>query len=132
MNMGTGMISTYIKEIDNLDNVTIMTSVSGKSLIQDESGAIVGVKAEDKYGNECTIDAAKGVVLATGGFSANGEMVQQYNTSGKWDDLSKVMTTNRFSCSQGDGITMAVEVGASSPTWSRSSCSTWAPPRTAP
>ena len=113
MNMGTGMISTYIKEIDNLDNVTIMTSVSGKSLIQDESGAIVGVKAEDKYGNECTIDAAKGVVLATGGFSANGEMVQQYNTSGKWDDLSKVMTTNRFSCSQGDGITMAVEVGAS-------------------
>ncbi len=48
MNMGTGMISTYIKEIDNLDNVTIMTSVSGKSLIQDESGAIVGVKAEEQ------------------------------------------------------------------------------------
>ena len=113
MNMGTGMISTYIEQVDAAGNITIVTSVSGKSLIQDESGAVVGVKAEDKYGNECTYTANKGVVLATGGFSANGEMVQQYNTSGKWDDLSKVMTTNRYGCSQGDGITMATEVGAS-------------------
>jgi len=40
-------------------------------------------------------------------------MVQKYNTSGKWQDLSKVATTNRFSCSQGDGIEMAVAAGAS-------------------
>ncbi len=31
-----------------------------------------------------------GVVLSTGGFSANAEMVQEYNTSGKWDDLSNL------------------------------------------
>lgn len=113
MNMGSGMISTYIENVEASDKITIMTSVSGKSLIQDENGAVVGVVAEDKFGNECTLNASKGVVLATGGFSANGAMVQQYNTSGKWDDLSKVMTTNRYSCSQGDGITMAVGVGAS-------------------
>ena len=113
MNMGTGMISTYVATIENSDNIEIMTSVSGTHLIQDDSGAITGVIAEDKFGNECTLTANMGVVLATGGFSANGEMVQEYNTSGKWGDLSQVMTTNRFSCSQGDGITMAVEIGAS-------------------
>lgn len=113
MNMGSGMISTYIENVEASSQITIMTSVSGKSLIQDASGAVVGVIAEDKYGNECTLNATKGVVLATGGFSANGAMVQQYNTSGKWNDLSSVMTTNRYSCSQGDGITMAVEAGAS-------------------
>lgn len=46
-------------------------------------------------------------------FAANSKMVQEYNISGKWDDLSKVATTNRYSCSQGDGITMATGVGAS-------------------
>lgn len=113
MNMGTGMISTYVQNIEASDKITIMTNVSGKELIQDGSGKVTGVIAEDKYGNQCTLNANMGVVLATGGFSANGKMVQQYNTSGKWDDLSKVMTTNRYSSSQGDGISMAVEAGAS-------------------
>lgn len=113
MNMGTGMISTYVQNIEASDKITIMTNVSGKELIQDDTGKVTGVIAEDKYGNQCTLNANMGVVLATGGFSANGKMVQQYNTSGKWDDLSKVMTTNRYSSSQGDGISMAVEAGAS-------------------
>ena len=113
MNMGTGMISTYVENIDKLGNIKVLTEVSGKALVKDDAGAVVGVVAEDVHGNEATLHANKGVVLATGGFSANGKMVQEYNTSGKWDDLSKVMTTNRYSCSQGDGITMAVEAGAS-------------------
>ena len=41
-------------------------------------------------------------------------MIAQYNTSDKWaaTDLTKVKTTNRYSCSQGDGINMAIEAGA--------------------
>ena len=40
-------------------------------------------------------------------------MVQEYNTTKKWPDLSETGTTNRFSASQGDGITMAKDAGAS-------------------
>ena len=40
-------------------------------------------------------------------------MIEEYNTSGKWDDLSKTPTTNRTTSSQGDGIVMAKEIGAS-------------------
>lgn len=112
MQMGTGFLSTYVKNVDKDENVTVLTSCTGKELVTDESGAVTGVVCEDKAGNKFTV-TAKSVILATGGFAANSRMVQEYNTSGKWDDLSKVATTNRFSCSQGDGITMAKAVGAS-------------------
>ena len=46
-----------------------------------------------------------GVVMATGGYSANAKMIQANNTSGKWGDLSSLPTTNRHASSQGDGIT---------------------------
>ena len=111
MQMGTGFLSTYVKNVDKDENVTVLTSCTGKELVTDESGAVTGVVCEDKAGNKFTV-TAKSVILATGGFAANSRMVQEYNTSGKWDDLSKVATTNRFSCSQGDGITMAKAVGA--------------------
>ncbi|MDY2862413.1 MAG: FAD-dependent oxidoreductase, partial [Oscillospiraceae bacterium] len=111
MQMGTGFLSTYVKNVDKDENVTVLTSCTGKELVTDESGAVTGVVCEDKAGNKFTV-TAKSVILATGGFAANSRMVQKYNTSGKWDDLSKVATTNRFSCSQGDGITMAKAVGA--------------------
>ncbi|MDD3410125.1 MAG: FAD-dependent oxidoreductase [Eubacteriales bacterium] len=115
MQMGTGFISTYVDCIAGLENVDVMTSTTGKTLITDETGKVTGVTAEDVNGNAYTFTANKGVVLATGGFAANSSMIAEYNTSDKWaaTDLSKVKTTNRFSCSQGDGITMALDAGAS-------------------
>ncbi len=113
MPMGTGFISTYVQKAAANDKIKILTSTTGKALLQDASGKIIGVTVEDKSGNQATFSASKGVILATGGFSANSKLVQQYNTSVKWEDLSSVPTTNRFSCSQGDGITMATAVGAS-------------------
>ena len=113
MPMGTGFISTYVQKAVANGKIKIYTSTTGKALLQDASGKITGVTVEDKSGNQATLSASKGVVLATGGFAANSKLVQQYNTSGKWEDLSSVPTTNRFSCSQGDGITMATAIGAS-------------------
>lgn len=110
--MGTGFISTYVENIANDSNIELITSTKATALVQDDAGKIVGVKAEDVNGNTYTLNATKGVVLATGGFAANSKMITEHNTSGKWNDLSKVPTTNRFGCSQGDGILMAQEIGA--------------------
>ena len=114
MNMGTGFISTYVNTLKAMDGVDIMTSTTGNELVVDANGAVTGVKAKDVDGNEYTFTATKGVILATGGFAANGKMISEYNTSDKWaaTDLSKVKTTNRYACSQGDGITMALAAGA--------------------
>lgn len=113
MQMGTGFISTYVDYIEANDDITVLTESTATALVQDENGKVNAVVCTDRDGNEFTVSANMGVVLATGGFAANSEMVQEYNTSGKWNDLSEVQTTNRFSCSQGDGITMALGVGAS-------------------
>ena len=114
MPMGTGFFSTYVAEMERLaDKITLYEEVTAKELIMDGDKA-VGVKAVDnRTGEEITLNASQGVIIATGGFSANGKLVQEYNTTGKWPDLSKIATTNRFSCSQGDGIIMARDAGAS-------------------
>ena len=69
-----------------------------------ENGQAVGVMAEDAE-HIYTIHA-KAVVLATGGFGANFELMSSYDPS-----LANAVTTNH-SGAQGDGIMMAQAVGA--------------------
>ncbi len=109
MDMGTGFISTYVENIQGSDNVDVLVETEATELIQDDSGRVVGVKCVDQFDNEFTVSANQGVIITTGGFGANSEMVQNFNTAGKWEDLSEVPTTNRSSTS-GDGITMVQEL----------------------
>ena len=114
MAMGTGMISTYATAlVDLADKITLCNEATATDLVV-EDGRVVGVVATDNHnGNSFTISCADGAVISTGGFSANAKMVQDNNDTGKWPDLSNTSTTNRFSCSQGDGITMASAAGCS-------------------
>ena len=111
--MGTGFISVYSQKLEDLsDKINVLVETTADEIIV-EDGKAVGAKVIDNHSEkEYNIKAKDGVILATGGFAANAEMVEEYNTSGKWDDLSEVSTTNRFSSSQGDGIVMADEAGA--------------------
>ena len=107
--MGTGYIKVFMETV-GAENV--LTNTKGESLIMDETGRVVGVNATNPDGSALKINASKGVVIATGGFSANVEMREQYNTSGKWPVLGEnIMTTNAAGIT-GDGIKMAAEVGA--------------------
>ena len=77
-----------------------------KKLIK-EDGAVVGVIAVDAQGEE--IEArAPSVIIATGGFGANPEMIKEYC------DFEYGKTINNFAVPGmvGDGLKMAWEVGA--------------------
>ena len=91
------------------DNV--MTRTTAKELIVD-NGKVVGVKAVQYDGTEVTAYATKGVVLATGGYAANIDLVLRDNAY--WDSayLTKSTKTTNRSSQQGDGIVMAQAVGA--------------------
>lgn len=90
----------------------ILLRTSAESLIE-KDGRIVGVKAKMYDGTEVTANASKGVVIATGGYAANIEMVVETNDYWSSDKITKdTKTTNRNSL-MGDGIRMAQEVGAS-------------------
>lgn len=73
--------------------------------IRMENGAAVGVNAVTAGGGNVIVNA-KSVILTTGGFGANLDMVAELNPS-----LKGFMTTNAAGL-QGQGIEMAVAVGA--------------------
>ncbi len=107
---GIGFIKALTNTLEDRD-CNIMLDTAAKHIVVDDEGNVTSVEAEDKDGNTYTIHANNGVVLATGGFAGNLEMVQKYNTSGKWPDLTTRKSTNLPGMT-GDGITMATEIGA--------------------
>lgn len=87
----------------------ILTEVSGKELIVTD-GAVTGVIAEGADGSTYRITANKGVILATGGFAANPEMCQSYNTL--YPAIPAGTATTNSLAATGDGITMALSADA--------------------
>ncbi len=91
--------------------VQIYTETRGTELLVDENGKVAGAKAEQTDGTKITIHTTKGVVLATGGYSANAAMVKQYDKYwGK--DLSDTTLSTNLGTNEGDGIIMAEAIGA--------------------
>ena len=109
--LGTGFIKAYFKALDGNEKVEILTETTAEDLIL-EDGKITGVKAKNYDGSDLTLKANKGVIVATGGFSKNIEMVLEYNTSGKWKNLDDKTVSTNLDSIQGDGIKMAKEAGA--------------------
>ena len=85
--------------------VEFIMNTTANEILTDANGAAVGVAATDKNGAAVTVNA-KAVILATGGFGANLDMVVEYKP-----DLAGFMTTNAPGA-QGQGIDMAVAIGA--------------------
>lgn len=91
--------------------VTIYTETAAVALTTDDSGKVIGAEAKKADGTKITVNASKGVILASGGYCANAPMVKEYDKY--WgDDLSDHTLTTNVGTNTGDGIVMAQEVGA--------------------
>ena len=84
----------------------ILYNCPATELITDKSGAVVGVIAEKKDGGKVTVNA-KNVVLCTGGYCHNEEMLAKYH-----DFLPNNMASGVPMGNVGDGLVMAQAVGA--------------------
>jgi fumarate reductase flavoprotein subunit len=87
------------------NGVKILTLTPGKKILRDGQGKISGVAAESKQG-ELTI-AAKSVIVATGGYGNNKEMLKKYCPY-----FHDTITYDGPPSNTGDGILMAMEIGA--------------------
>jgi len=86
--------------------IPILYETPGKELIQhDASKAILGVRAE-RNGKPVAVKARRGVVLTCGGFENNQEMIRNYLPGIPY------CYTSGSPYNEGDGITMAMSVGA--------------------
>ncbi len=103
--------NTLLNTSPTAEQNKIMVRTDAESLIV-EDGRVTGVKAKMFDGTEVTAHANKGVILATGGYAANIDLVLSTNEYWSEEYLSRnIKTTNRSSL-QGDGIVMGQEVGA--------------------
>ena len=87
------------------DSIEVWYESPGVGLIQDPETKIIQGVREDNNGTLLNIRAKNGVVLCTGGFENNMQMIQDYLQLPY--AYSKAARYNT-----GDGITMAMEVGA--------------------
>ena len=91
-------------------------SAAGGEIIRDyralalirDSGRIVGVRAaQTETGEQHSFFVTGGVILATGGFGSNEEMIRQYCA-----DIPEQAEPETTPAATGDGILMALRVGA--------------------
>lgn len=101
----SGLVGPMIEKLNELE-VEVKTLTPAHEIIRDDSGKVVAVKAK-KGEQEIKFNANMGVVLATGGFGGNFEMVEKYDSTKK----GYTKTTNIASIT-GDGIVMAEAIGA--------------------
>ena len=103
---GMGLIELLTKAAEGAE-IRLNTRATELSV---EDGKVTGVIAKDAKGNTITYHAKGGVVLATGSFSSNGEMVAQYQKIGT--GLTANIPSNNPAGNRGDGIVMAQAIGA--------------------
>lgn len=99
------MLVTALNEELEALGIPVFLQTKAEHILVDENGAVYGVEATDRNGNTMGIKC-KAVILATGGFGANSELVVKYQPG-----LAGFCTTNH-SGATGDGIVMAEELGA--------------------
>ena len=124
--VGSDITDLQLKMLKNTDAVIeLETKMVEIYRTRDEANRVVGIRVATKDGYK-TIEARKGVILATGGFSSNVDMRQTqvpYLTA----DLP---TTNIKAASTGEGIYLAQAIGANTTQMSNIQRYPWADPNT--
>ncbi|MEN1759949.1 flavocytochrome c [Anoxynatronum sibiricum] len=106
--LGTGFIDTYSNYINAHDGIEVLLDTEATELIV-ENGRVTGVIAKH-FNDDVTLNASKGVVMASGGFGVNSEMRDRFNED--WPALTNLKSTNHPGAT-GDGLVMAEAIGAS-------------------
>ena len=102
---GAGLASMLCKSMTE-KGVTLITECKGTGLITDETGAVVGAKAETA--DSIITFHAKSVILATGGISRNEDLVAKYSPKLHRAGLIPTSAVSHT----GEGFLMALDAGA--------------------
>ncbi len=106
--MGSQLANPKWVEIIQEKGGSIMWEHTARQLVQDETGKVTGIIVEDKEGKFIQINAAKGVILSTGGYGGNPEMMDAL----RYRDKDVICNNLGCAFAMGDGIKMAMWAGA--------------------
>lgn len=100
--VGEYLVKGLYENVEKRD-IPVFVNADVKSLVE-KDGQVTGVKVSVEGQKEISVNG-KAVIVATGGFGANQDLITQYRS-----DLKGVVTTNQEG-STGDGVKMIEEVG---------------------
>jgi len=106
-----GYFDSLVKKFED-NGGNYMLETEGYELITDESGKITGVKARNLYTGKEYVIEAKAVILATGGFLGNGEMMEQYLSNEYFPLASSEWRTIGNTANDGKMMQAAIDLGA--------------------
>lgn len=90
----------------DIAQIPLLTSVTANEFIKNSKGRVTGIKAFNATTNERLIINAKSIVLATGGFASNIDLLHLYNP-----DLPALLSASSPGA-VGDGLIMALAIRA--------------------
>jgi tricarballylate dehydrogenase len=103
---GASLINSFPQKIADAGG-SIFYDITARTLLRDDTGRVSGLVVTDAHGRSITMKT-DAVVLASGGFEGNHEMLTRYIPNAyRLKAVSPGTQRNR-----GDGIRMAVEIGA--------------------
>ena len=105
LSVGAYVVPLLKDNLDSRDNIQLLLNTRATEILLDENGAACGVAAVGASGETVTV-YADAVVIASGGFGANNDMIASIRP-----ELDGFITTNAPGV-QGQGIVMAQAVGA--------------------
>ena len=106
--MGSQLANPKWVEIIGEKGGDIMWETTAKQLVQDADGKVTGIIVQAKDGKYIQINAAKGVILSTGGYGGNPEMMAAL----RYRDKDVICNNLGCAFAMGDGIKMAMWAGA--------------------
>ncbi len=103
----TGIIVVKLLAKNAADlGVTVYTKAAAKKILLDTGGKVKGVLATTENG-DVSIEA-KSVIITTGGYGGNKDLLQKYCPGYSYDDVNYLGLKDLT----GDGLLMAIEAGA--------------------
>lgn len=111
---GEGYCEAFDRYLESHGNpIDFLFSTPAEELITDASGRVTGARGTCQDGTVYTVNASKAVIIASGGFSGNTDLLLTYDD--EWGfasmGLASIPTTNNYGHT-GDGLLMGMEVGA--------------------
>ena len=91
---GEGYFNVFEREMEGLD-LRILFATPATELIT-ESDRVTGVIGSSANGNTYTVRAKDGVVIASGGYADNQDMLKEHDKMWNWKDLDTFHCDNNY------------------------------------
>lgn len=110
---GEGYFAAFDRYLDAENQpIEFLFSTTAQELVLSDEGRVTGVVGVCDDGTTYIVNASKAVIIATGGFAGNPDLVREYDIDDEWGfkDMDYIPHSNNYG-HVGSGLQMAIQAG---------------------